>query len=237
SWGRPATSFPEEVVTDAAVAVGSGYGESKYVTERLLAKSGLQATSLRVGQVSGGLPNGAWATSDWVPILVKSSLTLGALPSAAGLISWLPMDAVSKATLDIAFSSAEIPPAVNIVHPRPIPWIQVIQAFKDVFEQQGSHLRIVPFKDWLSLLEVRSKKATDADLKAIPALKLLEFFRSISKADQAAVADGSDLESGGHGKFATVKARELSETMRDLQPITSSDVTRWVRYWRKNGFF
>ncbi len=26
------------------------------------------------------MPNGAWATTEWVPILVKSSLALGVLP-------------------------------------------------------------------------------------------------------------------------------------------------------------
>jgi thioester reductase-like protein len=103
SWDRSNGSYPEETLLDASHAVGSGYGEGKYVTERvrflrfrlrhadidkffqILAQSGLQATSLRIGQVSGGFPNGAWATSDWVPILVKSSIALGALPNAPGV--------------------------------------------------------------------------------------------------------------------------------------------------------
>ncbi|KAE9385220.1 hypothetical protein BT96DRAFT_1026658 [Gymnopus androsaceus JB14] len=46
--------YPEEVVMDAKYAVGGGYGESKYVTERILAKSGLEATSFRLGQLTGG---------------------------------------------------------------------------------------------------------------------------------------------------------------------------------------
>jgi len=52
---------------------------------KLLAKSGLQVSSLRIGQISGGLPNGAWSTTDWLPILVKSSLALGALPDGHGV--------------------------------------------------------------------------------------------------------------------------------------------------------
>ncbi|KAG6863133.1 nonribosomal peptide synthetase, partial [Termitomyces sp. T159_Od127] len=85
AWGQPEVPFPEEVVADAAVAVGNGYGEGKYVSERILAKSGVQFASLRIGQVCGGLPNGAWATSDWLPILVKSSIALGALPRTTGV--------------------------------------------------------------------------------------------------------------------------------------------------------
>lgn len=53
--------------------------------DQLLAESGLQGTSFRIGQMTGGLPNGAWSTTDWVPSLVKSGLKLGALPDAQGV--------------------------------------------------------------------------------------------------------------------------------------------------------
>ena len=35
SWNRDNGPFPEEIVTDASVAVGNGYGEGKYVSERV----------------------------------------------------------------------------------------------------------------------------------------------------------------------------------------------------------
>ncbi|KAH9482033.1 Adenylate-forming reductase Nps11 [Psilocybe cubensis] len=65
SWDQSLGAYPEEIVLDSRYAVGNGYGESKYVAERILAQSGLNATSLRIGQITGGAPNGAWATSDW----------------------------------------------------------------------------------------------------------------------------------------------------------------------------
>lgn len=34
-WNQAEGPFPEEVITDPSVAVGSGYGESKYVAERV----------------------------------------------------------------------------------------------------------------------------------------------------------------------------------------------------------
>ncbi|KAG6838995.1 hypothetical protein C0991_006742, partial [Blastosporella zonata] len=71
-----------------------------------------------------------------------------------------------------------------------------------------------------------------------PAIKLLEFFRTISKADQAITeADRNDLESSGLAKFATVKAQSISETMRELKPTSAEDVSRWVSYWRHVGLF
>ncbi|KAG6878054.1 putative NRPS-like protein biosynthetic cluster [Termitomyces sp. T159_Od127] len=218
AWGPSEMPFPEEVVGDAGVAVGTGYGEGKYVTERILAKSGVQVASLRICQVCGGLPNGAWATSDWLPILVKSSVALGALPRATGTI------------LDIAFSDDKLPEAINLVHPRPAKWDMVIDALKAVLDQGGSSLRIVSFQEWFSLLEKHAKNASDVDNQLIPALKLLEFFRTISKSDHVIV------ESDGLAKFATGKAQRLSQTMREVQPIVAQDVNRWVGYWRGSGF-
>ncbi len=96
---------PEDIIPDASVAVGAGYGESKYVVERvcsqgaffftisrvhqILAASGIQACSLRIGQICGGEPNGAWSFTDWVPILVKSSIALKALPDTQGVRSFV----------------------------------------------------------------------------------------------------------------------------------------------------
>jgi thioester reductase-like protein len=49
------------------------------------AEAGLQTTSFRIGQISGGHANGAWATTDWLPIMVKSSISLGCLPATEGV--------------------------------------------------------------------------------------------------------------------------------------------------------
>ncbi|KAJ7625856.1 putative aminoadipate reductase [Roridomyces roridus] len=97
-WDQSRGPFPEEMQLDASVAVGSGYGESKYASERILAASGLEAASFRIGQVSGATKSGAWSTTDWVPAVAKSSLPLGAFPShPSSIVSWLPAEAVSGA--------------------------------------------------------------------------------------------------------------------------------------------
>ena len=92
SWDASQGPVPEELVDDAGLSVlGGGYGQSKYVAERVLGASGISFSSIRVGQVSGGKPRGAWATADWFPILVKTSIALGALPDSGqvnGLRVW-----------------------------------------------------------------------------------------------------------------------------------------------------
>ncbi|KAG6863132.1 hypothetical protein C0993_012766, partial [Termitomyces sp. T159_Od127] len=77
------------------------------------------------------------------------------------------MHAVSKTILDIAFSADNLPEAINLVHPRPVKWVEVMNAFKAVLDKDGYPLRMVSFQEWFSLLEKRAGNASDADLQAI----------------------------------------------------------------------
>lgn len=76
--------------------MGQGYSESKWIAERILNEAAkatpLQPVVVRIGQISGGL-NGSWNTSDWVPLIIKSSLKMGVLPDLKGvrLVFSLPL--------------------------------------------------------------------------------------------------------------------------------------------------
>ncbi|KAG6847104.1 hypothetical protein H0H93_010078, partial [Arthromyces matolae] len=83
SWENERGPVPEDII-EVSSALGGGYGEAKYIVERMLVNSGLHATSLRLGQISGGRPKGSWPTTEWFPILVKSSVALGSLPEIDG---------------------------------------------------------------------------------------------------------------------------------------------------------
>jgi len=186
SWDPSKGPFPEETILDANLAVGTGYGESKYVCERILASSGLQSISFRIGQISGGVPNGAWSTTDWVPILVKSSIALGALPSAIGTVSWLPGPAVARILLDAAFSPGKLAePAMNVVHPRPVAWDFVMSIMNESLVQEGILQRPLPlisFSEWFDRLQ--AVDTSPDNINDIPAIKLLEFFRDLVQGDE-----------------------------------------------------
>ncbi|KZP21519.1 acetyl-CoA synthetase-like protein [Athelia psychrophila] len=207
---------------------------------QLLAKSGLHATSFRIGQISGGRPSGAWATSDWVPSFVKSSLALGALPDAQGVASWLPMDVVAQAVLDVALSEQPPSIALNIVHPRPSQWSTVITSVANALHRAGvadHHLPLVPFKEWFARLEQRSKGADADEMAKIPAIKLLEFFRGMSAADEAMRTSGRTDREGGMASLSTSKSQAASKSMAEVQPVGVEDAQRWVDYWTSKGFF
>ncbi|KAF7370103.1 Acetyl-CoA synthetase-like protein [Mycena sanguinolenta] len=218
-WDRKLGPFPEELQLDANVAVGDGYGEAKYVCERILASSGLDATSFRIGQITGSANNGAWATSDWVPAIVKSSITLGNFPSnSSGIVAWLPPAAISRAIVDVALKPEKPPFAVNLVHPRPISWDFVMSTMAST-----AQLPLIPFTDWVQQLQDRSSDATAEDIAELPGVMLLDFFKKTA-------SQGRGIE------FSTAKAQALSESMRLLKPLTEDDVKQWMQYWREKKF-
>ncbi|KAJ7613299.1 acetyl-CoA synthetase-like protein [Mycena polygramma] len=218
-WDRERGPFPEEVQFDASVAVSNGYGESKYVSERILAASGLEATSFRIGQVCGSASNGAWSTTDWVPTIVKSSIALGNFPSdPAGVVAWLSPEAVSHTIVDAATSTAKLPFAMNLVHPRPVPWDRMMSTFA-----REAQLPLIPFSDWVEQVQVHSSAATAEEIDKIPATKLLDFFKAV-------VAGAGSIE------FSTAKAQAMSEWMKSLKPLTEEDAKQWMKYWRRKEF-
>ena len=76
--------MPETLDLGPELAVGLGYGESKWVTEQILRQArretGLRTTSVRVGQLSGDSRVGGWNVKEWVPVLVRASQRLGCVP-------------------------------------------------------------------------------------------------------------------------------------------------------------
>ncbi|KAG2117013.1 putative aminoadipate reductase [Suillus discolor] len=241
SWDKAKGPFPEKVEYDAGVAVGFGYGASKYVSERVLVNSKLPASSFRIGQVSGGPPRGAWTTTNWLPIIVKSSVSLGALPEAKGFVSWIPAHAVSNAILDVAFAEEKPPIAVNLVHPRPTAWKTLMQPIADALVERkvtSYPLPLVPFSEWLEKLELSAKDLSEETMERIPAIKLLNFMRSMARSDIAIRASGEmGSEVGGMTLFTTAVAERVSPTMKELKSLSSADAAQWVDYWEAMGMF
>ncbi|TFK46704.1 putative aminoadipate reductase [Heliocybe sulcata] len=228
SWDASKGSFPEEILSDPEPAVGGGYGEGKYVVER----TGLQSTTLRIGQICGGLPDGAWATTDWVPILVKSSISLGCLPDSQGTVSWLPMQAVARAILDVGLADGRHPSAVNVVHPKPVEWTTIMTAIRGSLGESSESLPFVQFTEWVEKLEQRATKATTEELESVPALRILDFFRKLASASISSTGG----EAGGVAAFATQQAQAISSTLGQLESLNDRDAAMWVKYWRSKAF-
>ncbi|KAF7341016.1 Acetyl-CoA synthetase-like protein [Mycena sanguinolenta] len=202
NWDEKLGPFPEELQLDANVAIGNGYGESKYISERILAASGLQATSFRIGQVCGSKGTGAWSTTEWFPAVVRSCIALGSFPShPAAIVTWLPPQAVSQTIIDAAVSEERVPFAVNLVHPRPVRWDFAMSIMASMLQ-----LPLIPGTDWFQRLQDKSASATDEDIERIPAIKLLGFIKAA-------------LPRMWNVQFCTSKAEMIGESMKNLGAV------------------
>ncbi|KAL4254134.1 Adenylate-forming Reductase [Pleurotus pulmonarius] len=202
--------IPEELLGDIDVSLGRGYSEAKAISEGLLriaaGSSSLRPVILRIGQVAGSV-NGAWKTTEWFPSLVKTSVTLGALPSTPNFASWLPAELAGKAIGDLLDASA---PVINLVHPKPTP-------ISDVMHIIASDLRLplIPYDEWLLRLETSQHSADEQ-----PAVKMLDFYQRHGLRD---IREESCL------------GPTLSASLASAPPLDSHTIRQWVAYWRSVG--
>ena len=178
-----------EHAVPAAAAIGSGYGESKWVAEALLieaiARTPLHVVIVRSGQVSGGL-NGYWNSSDWFPSMIQSASSVKCLPLTSTervstyrsygtvsllifviqqTVSFIPLDVAAKAIADMRDSPTQI---LHLAHPSPVPWNSVIRRTADILS-----VPLVYYRDWVSRLE---RVGDDGDSSESPSvLRLLDF--------------------------------------------------------------
>lgn len=86
------------------------------------------------------------------------------------------MDAVAEAIIDVGLSSEMAPPAINLVHPHPIPYSQMIRDLREAVvkgkqldaDANASPLSVVPFRTWVEALERVSAEVTEGLVSSSP---------------------------------------------------------------------
>ncbi|KAJ5129945.1 uncharacterized protein N7515_005984 [Penicillium bovifimosum] len=226
-------SIPEEPLSlDSAYM---GYGQSKLVGERIVSnarKIGARAYSLRIGQVSGHSKRGLWNDSEALPLMIRSALTLGALPALSPqTCSWLPVDKLAVAVLEIAakctkpetYSCASgsvvsdvIDDSIfNLWNSREFAWEDLLAKLRE----SGFCFETVAFEEWL----VRLRRSEGRGEEGVnPAVKLIQHYETMY--------GGKTL---GPKRFVTEKAERDSVTLRDgrLRIIEDGILGCYARDW------
>ncbi|KAK1218396.1 hypothetical protein PQX77_018919 [Marasmius sp. AFHP31] len=226
---RNAPGGQEELVA-AESALGNGYSESKWVAEQVLARasnSGLRASIVRVGQLSGG-KNGSWNTKEWLPSLVQASNVLKKVPDDDRIASWIPLHVASKAFVDLTDSPAtpDVPEVFHLVHPNPIPWTTLARPLSKMLDAS-----VVSYAEWHQALEELARSPSASTLK-LNAFTLLDFFRIISTKN-----DRRETEAFGMPLLVMERTPPQSQTLTYHKSCTlgEEDVHRWVSYWQNEG--
>ncbi|KAJ8488658.1 hypothetical protein ONZ45_g13886 [Pleurotus djamor] len=223
-------SVPNDVIQNAQVALGCGYGESKYVAERLVALSQVSACSIRIPQL---YLDGTWhAASDWLPFVVKFSLALGQAPASFCQVDWIPMDFTAKFLVDVACHSAELPKAINIRHPDPVSFLHVLSWLQGALASQKGEplsMSISSFSSWVENIQNLRKAWTSP--KKMPAFGLLKFLENLQEREER-------MESvpmvGAYPALDISAARSVSPLLiAQLKPLEQKVVSGWVDHWIK----
>lgn len=88
-------------IMGAAKGLGIGYGQSKWVAEKLTmlaAERGLRASIVRPGYVVGDSKSAVTNTDDFVWRLVKGCIQLGLVPDMNNVVNLVPVDHVARIT-------------------------------------------------------------------------------------------------------------------------------------------
>ncbi|CAG8955641.1 hypothetical protein HYFRA_00009595 [Hymenoscyphus fraxineus] len=224
-----------EILLDTATQVGDllpqGYAQSKYVCEQMLeAFSDSLATRpvsvLRVGQICGPrLGDGPWNKWEWFPSLVISSRFLGVAPDDIGQeINWIPVDELASIVSDLidythtkspeeSKENSKTSQVFNVVNPKMSTWKSLLPAVQTALPAT------VTVSEWLAILEASVEKSAHL-LDQNPGAKLVDFYQ------------GGLVGSGGpEPVYEVEKLIQASSTAAKLEPVTQSDVKKWMGAW------
>jgi hypothetical protein len=145
------------------------------------------------------------------------------------IISWIPIGTAAAAIVDMQGTMNE---TLHLIHPRPTTWNTIMEPLASLLE-----VPLVPYAEWFARLKSTAEFAhQEPGVKmeggGATALKLLDYF-------QFGLKPAPNAESMGLlPRAASQKGFHASKTLMDegASPIDSTDVEKWVKYWRGVGF-
>jgi len=174
---------PEARVDDFTSVPSNGYGQSKFISEHIVSfaasELALPTSVVRLGQLSGSSATGYWNPKELIPGLIRSSLTVGAVPDHFSNHYWLPIDLASVILNKIALYSRDKQPHQNpkwfhVCNPVPTAWNSVTRAF-NLLPSRTRAIQAVPMERWLQLV---TQSAAVCPFEDVPSIKLLGFLEA-----------------------------------------------------------
>ncbi|EJD52051.1 acetyl-CoA synthetase-like protein [Auricularia subglabra TFB-10046 SS5] len=235
---------PEDLL-NAEYAVGSGYGESKWISDQILARAaneiGLSVTTIRISQLSGIRGNGSWNTSDWVPQVLRASAALGAVPANHdGNLSWLPLDVAAKAIVHVMNSPAPGFRMLNLEHPKSVQWREIFsQLAKSVARDTNRPMEAVTRAAWIKRIGEADAKRDGLAPERNATLHIAQLLRDgwASRWEKLGNDASNVRDATGFAHLEMSKMLSVYPELAACAPVDEQDVDKWVKYWAAHGLF
>ena len=79
-------------------------------------------------------------------------------------VSWIPLDAIGSMYLDLLTSDETLPSVINVVHPRPTTWKEMLHG---IWEELGASLPFVTLEEWVKRLDALPTAVSNEELQKI----------------------------------------------------------------------
>ncbi|KAI1432578.1 hypothetical protein GGR50DRAFT_673698 [Xylaria sp. CBS 124048] len=217
---------PEEMIDGGQESTSelSGYGQAKLVCEKIMAnaaamaKSEMEVSCIRLGQIAGASTNGFWNAKEHIPVLMSIAQRMGRWPKLQGTLSWLPVDTCAAVISDIALSPAALDLVYHVENPVRQDWPTVI--WNAMSELNCTESPLVDLDDWCAQMQIDTSETAATEIEQL----LADFFRD----------DFQHMACGGV-ILDTRNARRMSSTLRRAVPVDDGLVRAYVREWKRVG--
>ena len=146
-----AGSISEDASLDGANIPGSGYGQSKWVAEKLVEiarERGLPVCIYRPGFITGHSQTGVCNPGDIIYRMIRGCIQIGHMPDLGTRLDFNPCDYVSQAIVHLSLQRESLGKVFHLVHPQPL-------SMSDLFNYAhslGYPMALVDFEQWKSAL-------------------------------------------------------------------------------------
>ncbi|KIW86635.1 uncharacterized protein Z519_12760 [Cladophialophora bantiana CBS 173.52] len=223
----------EEPIMDFRQGMSNGYTQSKLVAEYIVQRAaedfGALACNLRIGQIVGDTKHGLWNQGEAVPLMIRSALSIGSLPCLDMKCSWIPVDTLAKAIVEIATMPKFQQPQrliYNMCSRFSFSWAtDLLPALAGA----GLKFETVTFAQWIaSLKNYSTTQGVETASLHCPAIKLIDFW-------EKSYGSKEQRHDGGL-EFDTRKAQAASRSMATAPDVIKSGLIKvmlnvWMKDW------
>lgn len=152
----------ERPASDSPARLKEGYGQSKWVAEKLVEQArarGIRAFVHRPGRLMGHSRTGAFNPEDFLVRMLDACARIGAAPSLATGVDVTPVDWAARALVRLAELEPASPPAFHYVNRHAIAWDDLVGKI----DAAGYPLRLVPHAEWCALLAAHAQGRSGSD--------------------------------------------------------------------------
>ncbi|CAM1504022.1 Fc.00g016130.m01.CDS01 [Cosmosporella sp. VM-42] len=143
----------EDDMMGSRTGLGTGYGQTKWVSEQLVreaGKRGLHGTVVRPGYILGDIETGVCNTDDFLVRMLKGCIQLGVRPHIVNTVNSVPVNHVSRVVVACALNP--LSEGVHVAHVTGHPRLRMNE-YLSVLEYYGYKIPEVSYDDWKEEME------------------------------------------------------------------------------------